>query len=62
MSSDLTLYYLPESGPCRTVMLAANVIGVELKLKHVNLFDGEHLKPEYLKVTDIFLLFLRPQF
>lgn len=52
MSSKPILYYTPESQPCRSVLLAAATIGIELELKTLNLFAGEHLTPEFLKVTN----------
>lgn len=47
------LYYLPESGPCRTVMLTARVLGITLNSKLLDLFKSEHLTPEYLKVRQV---------
>lgn len=47
----IDLYYLPGSAPCRTVLMAAKALGVELNLKLVNLMEGDHLKPEYLAVS-----------
>ncbi|CAH0399280.1 unnamed protein product [Chilo suppressalis] len=45
------LYYVPGSAPCRTVLLAAKALKVDLNLKLVDLHHGEHLKPEYLKIN-----------
>ncbi|KAJ8919165.1 hypothetical protein NQ315_012151 [Exocentrus adspersus] len=47
----IDLYYSAGSAPCRIVLLAAKSIGVELNLKPMNLFEGEHLKPEFLKLN-----------
>nr|QYA72012.1 glutathione S-transferase [Anoplophora glabripennis] len=47
----LDLYYAPGSAPCRIVLLAAKAIGVDLNLKLLNLYEGEHLKPEFLKLN-----------
>ncbi|XP_076758398.1 glutathione S-transferase 1-1-like [Xylocopa sonorina] len=41
------LYYIAISSPCRAVLLTAEAIGISLNLKTVDLFSGEHLKPEY---------------
>ncbi|XP_017795361.1 PREDICTED: glutathione S-transferase 1-1-like [Habropoda laboriosa] len=41
------LYYTPLSSPCRAVLLTAEAIGLSLNLKEIDLFSGEHLKPEY---------------
>jgi glutathione S-transferase len=56
----IDLYYVPGSAPCRTVLLAAKAIGVDLNLKLTNLMAGEHLKPEFLKVQffSLHVLFL----
>lgn len=51
----LDLYYVPGSPPCRAVLLTAKALNLTLNLKLVNLHDGEHLKPEYLKVRLILL-------
>lgn len=47
----IDFYYVPGSAPCRTVLLAAKAVGVELNLKLINLMAGEHLKPEFLKLN-----------
>lgn len=47
----IDLYYVPGSGPCRSVQLAAAALGVDLNLKIVDLMGGEQLKPEFIKVT-----------
>jgi glutathione S-transferase len=46
----IDFYYVPASAPCRTVLLAAKALGVDMNLKLTNLMAGEHLKPEFLKV------------
>lgn len=47
----IDLYYVPASAPCRSVLLAANAIGVEVNLKQLDLRKGEHLTPEFLKIN-----------
>ncbi|CAB3251319.1 unnamed protein product [Arctia plantaginis] len=47
----IDLYYVPGSAPCRTVLLAAKALNLNLNLKLVDLQRGEHLKPEYLKLN-----------
>lgn len=47
------LYYIPLSPPCRTVMMAAYMAGVDVNLKLVNLMAGEQMKPEFLKVNPL---------
>ncbi|XP_043065165.1 uncharacterized protein LOC108087889 [Drosophila ficusphila] len=44
-------YYLPGSAPCRSVIMTAKAVGVELNKKLLNLQAGEHLKPEFLKIN-----------
>ncbi|KMZ04012.1 glutathione S transferase D1 [Drosophila simulans] len=44
-------YYLPGSSPCRSVIMTAKAVGVELNKKLLNLQAGEHLKPEFLKIN-----------
>ncbi|XP_014086723.1 glutathione S-transferase D1 isoform X2 [Bactrocera oleae] len=47
----MDFYYVPASPPCRAVLLAAKALGVNLNKKLLNLFAGEHLKPEFLKLN-----------
>lgn len=49
----IDLYYLPLSAPCRSIMMLAQTLGIELNLKRLDLFAGEHLTPEFLKVSVI---------
>lgn len=57
--SEMTIdfYYLLGSAPCRSVMLGAKALGVELNLKEVDIMKGEHLTPEFIKVYINFVLF-----
>lgn len=52
MSSGIDLYYLPGSAPCQVVLFVAKELNLDLNLKETNLMTGEHLTPEYLKVSD----------
>lgn len=47
----IVLYQLPGSGPCRAVMMTAHHLGIELVQKHVDLFSGAHMKPEFLAMN-----------
>lgn len=49
----LDFYYVPGSSPCRAVQMTAKAVGVDLNLKLTNLMAGEHLKPEYVAVSDL---------
>ena len=51
MSADL--YYVPTSAPCRSVILTANAVGVQLNLKYLDLSKEEHLTPEFIKVCNV---------
>lgn len=46
----LILYVYPASPAVRSVLIAAEALGLKLELKEVDLFKGEQLKPEFLKV------------
>ncbi|KAL5283274.1 GstD1.2 family protein [Megaselia abdita] len=47
----MDFYYIPGSAPCRSVLMVAKAVGVELNLKKVNLLSGEQMKPEFLKIN-----------
>lgn len=47
----IDLYYMDASAPCRSVMMTAKMIGVELNLKPLNLMAGEHMKPEFIAIN-----------
>ncbi|GLV41226.1 Glutathione S transferase D2 [Carabus blaptoides fortunei] len=51
MSQAMDLYYLPVSPPCRLVMLVGRAVGVNFNLKTVNIMEGEHMTPEFLKMN-----------
>lgn len=53
----IDLYYIPGSAPCRSVLLAARAVGVDLNLKLTNLMEGAHLTPEFLKVRHLLEIF-----
>ena len=48
---SVELYGLALSPPCKAVIFTAKELGIELKLTEVNLGAGDHLKPEFLKVS-----------
>jgi glutathione S-transferase len=52
-----TVYMVHPSPPVRAVLMTAKAIGLELDLKEINLVDGDHLKPEFLKVTRVSTLY-----
>lgn len=50
----IDFYYTPGSPPCRSVLLTAKALGLELNLKTLDLHHGEHMKPEFLKVSFLY--------
>jgi len=48
---SVDLYHHPISAPSRAVRLTAAALGVDVNLKMVDLFTGEQLKPEFLKLN-----------
>lgn len=46
------LYSTDLSPPVRAVLLTGRALGIEFERKEVNLKNGEHLTPEYLKVIN----------
>lgn len=49
------LYMMPMSAPVRSVLLCAKALGLQLDMKEMSLFDGDHRKPEFIKVSDIII-------
>lgn len=47
----MDFYYLSGSAPCRSVIMLAKALGVELNKKQLNLMEGEHLKPEFVQIN-----------
>lgn len=56
----IDFYYTPASAPCRSILLAAEALGIELNLKTINLMAGEQLTPEFLKVFVYFVFSICP--
>lgn len=48
----LNLYHMPLSAPCQSVRLLAKAMNLHLNLVYLDLMKGEHMKPEFLKVSD----------
>jgi glutathione S-transferase len=46
----MDLYYIPESPPCRGVLLVGAALGIDFNLIRVSMKNGEHMTPEYLQV------------
>lgn len=47
----VVLYTAKLSPPGRSVELTAKALGLELDIKPINLIAGDHLKPEFVKVS-----------
>ena len=47
----IDLYYAKLSPPCRAVLMGIRQLKLEANIKPVDLRNGEHLKPEFLKVS-----------
>lgn len=47
------LYMMPESAPSRAVLLTAKALNIELELINLDVANGAHLKPDYLKVKNL---------
>ncbi|KAJ9592352.1 hypothetical protein L9F63_001121 [Diploptera punctata] len=47
----IDLYYVILSAPCRSVMLTAKALGVELNLKEINFFTNEQNKLDMIKIN-----------
>jgi len=45
------LFAHPASPPCRAVLMVCKEIGVDINVKPINLSKGEHMTPEFLKVS-----------
>ncbi|GAB0088259.1 Glutathione S-transferase D7 [Sergentomyia squamirostris] len=45
------LYYLPQSPPCRAILLCGKLLNIEFDLISVNILDGEHLKPDFIQLN-----------
>ncbi|XP_065722576.2 uncharacterized protein [Drosophila suzukii] len=48
---NMDFYYSPRGSGCRTVIMVAKALGLELNKKQLRLTEGEHLKPEFLKLN-----------
>jgi hypothetical protein len=60
----LDLYYMIASTPCRSVMLLAKTLGLELNLKDVDVLKKEHLEPEFFEryvgnFVNVFIILIR---
>lgn len=51
MSERPTLYWMPESPPCRTIYAVAKLLGIEMNYKVIRLDKKEQMEPEFIKVN-----------
>ncbi|KAK4289509.1 hypothetical protein Pmani_037524 [Petrolisthes manimaculis] len=47
----LELWNTSFSPPCRSVLLTAKALNVDLELKEVNMMNGEHMEPDFLNIN-----------
>jgi arsenate reductase-like glutaredoxin family protein len=47
----LTLYHSPHCFPSRAAFMVARAIGVDIRVKIINLLENEQLNPEFTKVS-----------
>jgi len=47
----IDFYYTPASGPARMVLLLAKHLGVDMNTKSLDMFKGEHLKPDFIAIN-----------
>ncbi|XP_030371437.1 glutathione S-transferase 1-1-like [Scaptodrosophila lebanonensis] len=47
----MDFYYMPGSAPCRSVIMTAKALGIELNKKLLKTMEGEQLKPEFIKIN-----------
>ncbi|XP_017855531.1 PREDICTED: glutathione S-transferase D5-like isoform X1 [Drosophila arizonae] len=47
----MDFYYSPGSAPCRSVLMTAAALGIQLNKKIVNALEKEQLKPEFVKIN-----------
>lgn len=50
MTGKSVLYFHLVGPPCRSVLLTAAALGVDLELREIDLIKSEHLDPDFLKV------------
>lgn len=49
----LKLFYMSISPPSRAVLLTIRYLRLDVEVANVNLLSGEHLTPEFLKLTPV---------
>jgi glutathione S-transferase len=47
----LTLYHSPPSFPSRAAFMVARAVGVDIRVKTINLFEKEQFSSEFIKVS-----------
>lgn len=49
-AATIDFYYFPPSPPCRSVMMLAKALGIEMNMKIIDITASEQMAPEYQKV------------
>ncbi|MCL4145950.1 UNVERIFIED_CONTAM: hypothetical protein GTU68_051792 [Idotea baltica] len=47
----MDFHYMSPSPPCRSVMLTAKALGLTLNKIEVNVFEGQHMTPEFIEMN-----------
>lgn len=47
----IDFYYSLPSAPCRSVLMTAKALNIDMNLIETNIMGGDHLKPEFLKIN-----------
>ncbi|KAJ2938117.1 hypothetical protein O0L34_g3691 [Tuta absoluta] len=47
--SNISLYSISGSPPCRAVLMVKEALGLDVTIKHVNTLAGDQLKPEFVE-------------
>lgn len=47
----IDFYYSLPSAPCRSVIMTAKALNIDLNLIETNIMGGDHLKPEFIKLN-----------
>lgn len=60
MATDKPIFYFDNrSPPVRTIRLLKESLKIDMVEKHIDLFKGEHLSEDYLKVYYIIIYYLK---
>lgn len=52
VNHTIDIYFYSASPPSRAALLCIRALGMKHNVKNVNLMTGEHLKPDFIKVSE----------